>query len=381
MIVLTLFHRPYFEAKARLNQSLDDQKRQIQLIEETIQMTKEGYSGSLKQLEKISEEIHERRRKESSKLSESSNNIDCESNVALGTRQDGVGAEFPSPYLADKNSKKISQKVKEKKEKKIDEVKNINIEELSVCDNSTESHLESRTPNSNSDLNEPGSPMITTGCDDIDSMPLIGNLIVSKNYKHTKNRKHRKKKHKKLQLESLPNVSLESKLNSIRGSKDNENKSIAKRISVSSSSTTESAGNDATSAPNSMNSNCSRTSSRESLSSSSRVSSSSESPSPVQSPKQLYKRMTSLDSADSKSLVLNKECLSSNISGLSSKSNLGRPIHPFENNIGYDSTNILSSPMSSPMKKTLNSPTKLTNKYLSIKQEESEMSDAESLAR
>ena len=72
-----MFHRPYFEAKARLNQSLDDQKRQIQLIEETIQMTKEGYSGSLKQLEKISEEIHERRRKESSKLSESSNNIDC----------------------------------------------------------------------------------------------------------------------------------------------------------------------------------------------------------------------------------------------------------------------------------------------------------------
>merc|ERR1712223_126720 len=137
------------------------------------------------QLEKISEEIHERRRKEASKLSESSSNIACESNVALGTRQDGVGAEFPSPYLADKNSKKISQKVKEKKEKKIDDVKNINIEELSVCDNSTESHLESRTPNSNSDLNEPGSPMITTGCDDIDSMPLIGNLIVSKKYKHT----------------------------------------------------------------------------------------------------------------------------------------------------------------------------------------------------
>ena len=41
--------RPYFEAKARLNQSLDDQKRQIQLIEETIQMTKVGYADSLKQ--------------------------------------------------------------------------------------------------------------------------------------------------------------------------------------------------------------------------------------------------------------------------------------------------------------------------------------------
>ena len=42
---------------------------------------------------------------------------------------------------------------------------------------------------------------------------------------------------------------------------------------------------------------------------------------------------------------------------------------------------ILESPIISPIKKHLHSPSKLTNKYLSIKQEESEMSDAESLAR
>ncbi len=53
--------RPYFERKAKLNQVLDDQKRQVELIEETIAMTKCGYADSLRQLERISEEIHERR--------------------------------------------------------------------------------------------------------------------------------------------------------------------------------------------------------------------------------------------------------------------------------------------------------------------------------
>ncbi len=53
--------RPYFEAKARYNQQLDDQKRQVQVIEETIAMTKRGYSDSLGELERISAEIHEMR--------------------------------------------------------------------------------------------------------------------------------------------------------------------------------------------------------------------------------------------------------------------------------------------------------------------------------
>lgn len=61
---------------------LDDQKRQVELIEETIQMTKLGYAQSLRELEKISEEIHERRIKEKAdKLAE------------LGPRGQGVGAE------------------------------------------------------------------------------------------------------------------------------------------------------------------------------------------------------------------------------------------------------------------------------------------------
>jgi hypothetical protein len=49
--------------KAKLNQNLDDQKKQVQVIEETIGMTKRGYAGSLRELEKISEEIRKARRR------------------------------------------------------------------------------------------------------------------------------------------------------------------------------------------------------------------------------------------------------------------------------------------------------------------------------
>jgi len=83
--------RTYFELKARFNQVLDDQKRQVQLIEETITMTKNGYSESLKELEKISEEIHQRRAARQQR---------CEKNLEkLGVREAGVGAENPPPAV------------------------------------------------------------------------------------------------------------------------------------------------------------------------------------------------------------------------------------------------------------------------------------------
>ena len=62
---------------------MDDQKRQVQVIEETIVMTKEGYSDSLKELERISEEIHQRRAARQQR---------CQKSM-LGIRQPGVGAE------------------------------------------------------------------------------------------------------------------------------------------------------------------------------------------------------------------------------------------------------------------------------------------------
>ena len=66
-------------------------------------MTKVGYADSLKQLEKISEEIHERR-KVSNRIDNEGEKIDKDKikSSLLGTRQDGVGAEFPSPCSAGK---------------------------------------------------------------------------------------------------------------------------------------------------------------------------------------------------------------------------------------------------------------------------------------
>ena len=360
-------------------------------------MTKVGYADSLKQLEKISEEIHERRRKESSKLSQTSNDFEQKSNASLGTRQDGVGAEFPSPCPGDKKLKH-------------NEVKNSHLNILSEDYHASDSHVNESQRNSDGDINDPDPLIKKAVCDEIDSMPLIGDLDITKNYKFSKSRKHKKKKNKTHQPECLPGVSLESKLQkkaisqTIKKNQSSEitqndsseqeqmnNGSTTKRISVSSSSTTESAGNDGTSASPSINSKNSQTSSRDSISSSSNVSTSSESPSPEQSPKLFYKRLISNESANLKSHVLSKEHSSTNNSDSASRNNVGGPIHHFENNTGFNTTDpaqkrdhcaeTLNSPLTSPLKKHLYSPTKLTNRYLSIKQEESEMSDAESLAR
>ena len=103
---LIFFSRPYFELKARFNQILDDQKRQVQVIEETIAMTKEGYSDSLKELEKISEEIHQRRAERQKT---------CQKNN-VKIREQGVGAENPAtPTISTKKEKgKVVFKVRRK---------------------------------------------------------------------------------------------------------------------------------------------------------------------------------------------------------------------------------------------------------------------------
>ena len=85
--------------KAKFNQLLDDQKRQVQLIEETIQMTKIGYADSLKELERISEEIHNRRKRRKS----------LEASLNLGAREEGVGAEFPPPSPPQRGKRRASE--------------------------------------------------------------------------------------------------------------------------------------------------------------------------------------------------------------------------------------------------------------------------------
>ena len=406
--------RPYFEAKARLNQSLDDQKRQIQLIEETIQMTKMGYADSLKQLEKISEEIHERRRKDAwpndRTLSEDSSNRHGTANITtLGTRQEGVGAEFPSPYSGDKVPKQTSKNHSE--DKNICEmVNNGNNNRKPDCNtNSGPSDgniIESinRSAKDNQSENESVPKVGPVICDEVDCVPLVGdNMPVSKKYIVTKGKKLRRKKYENIPSKSLPDNSPKAscKKKAINDTRHREfhteasndpsvkneshQESSEKRKSVSSCSTIESVDNDGTSGPNSVVSNCSRLSSRGSSSDTT----SSDSPSTESSPKMTYERLNISKKHDTKFSEFLTNTPSSSAMN-TSKENLGLPIHPFENNLKFElgdtaksrnmSTDVGKITLS-PIKKNYCPTTVLTNKYLNIKQEESELSDAESLAR
>ncbi|XP_060077290.1 SH3 domain-binding protein 5-like [Ylistrum balloti] len=76
--------KPYFEMKAKFNQSMEDQKRNIHILEEDVSLAKATYSDALKNLELISDDIHQQRQ-EKRKQQE------------LGVREAGVGSESPSP--------------------------------------------------------------------------------------------------------------------------------------------------------------------------------------------------------------------------------------------------------------------------------------------
>ena len=408
--------RPYFEAKARLNQSLDDQKRQIQLIEETIQMTKIGYADSLKELEKISEEIHERRRKETlnntKTLSEvSSNNHGSGSFATLGTRQAGVGAEFPSPHPSDKLPKQISETRNENKGTEANDC--YTHEETGYNPNLGPRSGHKNTSNNQSSKSNPAEKIdtkyaVAVNSDEVDCIPLVGeNMSASKKYNSINGKKLRRKKYENLESKRLPDQQLKasrkkkaisattekchiekSKHSSIETESHSE--SSEKRKSVSSCSTTESVENDGTSALNSVASNISNSSKCSSRGSSSDTTS-SESPSTESSPKLCYERLkSSKKQEDSKFSEFLTNTSSSSLLNTSSKENLGLPIHPFENNLSFelqDSSKCRNIPSDlgkitfSPMKNNFCSPTALTNKFLNIRQEESELSDAESLAR
>ncbi|XP_004926184.1 SH3 domain-binding protein 5-like [Bombyx mori] len=53
--------RPYFEEKARINTALEAQKAKIQILEEQVTEAKQQYSSALRNLERISDEIHKHR--------------------------------------------------------------------------------------------------------------------------------------------------------------------------------------------------------------------------------------------------------------------------------------------------------------------------------
>lgn len=70
--------RAYFEKKAEMEQELEDQKRNVIFLQEKLQEAKSNYSGALKNLERISEELHEKRKLKA---------------VLQYPREPGVGAE------------------------------------------------------------------------------------------------------------------------------------------------------------------------------------------------------------------------------------------------------------------------------------------------
>lgn len=62
------YFRPYFEEKARINSALEAQKARIQTLEEQVAEAKQKYSSALRNLERISDEIHRHRsRRQSTK--------------------------------------------------------------------------------------------------------------------------------------------------------------------------------------------------------------------------------------------------------------------------------------------------------------------------
>ncbi|KAJ0171303.1 hypothetical protein K1T71_012853 [Dendrolimus kikuchii] len=69
--------RPYFEEKARINTALEAQKARIQTLEEQVADAKQQYSSALRNLERISDEIHRHR----SRRQSTRNDVDHNSTI------------------------------------------------------------------------------------------------------------------------------------------------------------------------------------------------------------------------------------------------------------------------------------------------------------
>ncbi|CAG2059800.1 unnamed protein product, partial [Timema podura] len=81
--------RPYFDEKVLCQGQLAAQKDRVEALQRTVAITKSSYSNSLKELERISEEIHLKRRI----LKESLSDVE-DSELLRGPREPGVGAEL-----------------------------------------------------------------------------------------------------------------------------------------------------------------------------------------------------------------------------------------------------------------------------------------------
>ncbi|XP_052804018.1 SH3 domain-binding protein 5-like isoform X1 [Mya arenaria] len=75
---------PYFEMKSKVNQMMEDRKKTVTDLERSVGKTKKSYSDALRNLEEISEAIHQKR-------------LEMRNQAELGERGTGVGSESPSP--------------------------------------------------------------------------------------------------------------------------------------------------------------------------------------------------------------------------------------------------------------------------------------------
>lgn len=78
--------KPYFEEKSLCNEQLAAQKERVEDLQSQVAAVKGAYAASLKELERISEEIHCKRSK--------SKQLDAEQEPPCGPREPGVGAEL-----------------------------------------------------------------------------------------------------------------------------------------------------------------------------------------------------------------------------------------------------------------------------------------------
>lgn len=66
--------RPYYEMKAHFHQLLEQQKSKVQTLEGQVQNSKLTYADALRNLEQISDEIHQNRKKASMLMNSLANN-------------------------------------------------------------------------------------------------------------------------------------------------------------------------------------------------------------------------------------------------------------------------------------------------------------------
>lgn len=78
--------RPYFEEKSLCNEQLANQKERVEVLQTQVAAVKGAYAASLKELERISEEIHCKRNK--------NKQTEAEQEPPQGPREPGVGAEL-----------------------------------------------------------------------------------------------------------------------------------------------------------------------------------------------------------------------------------------------------------------------------------------------